>query len=58
MCFLLHGFSLPARFSFGPSLLLLVASLLVSLYEIMTSTKAIEIELQDLENRTNNHMIS
>ena len=42
----------PAQFSFGFSLLLLVLSLLVSLYEILISTQAIEIELEDLEQRS------
>lgn len=41
-----------ARKTFGLSLLLLVLSLVVSLYEIMISTKAIEIELEDLESRS------
>jgi len=41
-----------AELSFGLSLFLLVLSLLVSLYEIMISTKAIEIELENLENRS------
>ncbi len=53
MLFLFLGLSLPAKLSFGLSLLLLVLSLLVSLYEILISTKAIEIELEDLENRSN-----
>lgn len=41
-----------AEVSFGVSLFLLVLSLLVSLYEIMISTRAIEIELEDLEMRS------
>lgn len=41
---LAHGF-------FGLSLLLLTASLLVSLYEITISTQAIELELEDLDLR-------
>lgn len=41
-----------AELSFGISLFLLVLSLLVSLYEIMISTRAIEIELEDLEKRS------
>lgn len=41
---LAHGF-------FGLSLLLLTASLLVSLYEITISTQAIEVELEDLDLR-------
>lgn len=42
-----------ARISFGLSLFLLVLSLLFSLYEILISTKAIEIELEDLAKRSN-----
>ncbi|MBD0334484.1 MAG: DUF2721 domain-containing protein [Cyanobacteria bacterium Co-bin13] len=38
-----------AEYLFGLSLLLLVASLLVSLYEIAISTQAIEVELEDLD---------
>jgi hypothetical protein len=38
-----------AELLFGLSLLLLVASLLVSLYEIAISTQAIEVELEDLD---------
>ncbi len=41
-----------AEWSFGSSLLLLVLSLLSSLLEIAISTKAIEIELEDLEKVT------
>jgi hypothetical protein len=41
-----------AELSFGLSLFLLVLSLLVSLYEIIISTKAIEIELENLEKRS------
>ncbi len=52
MLFLFINLALPAKLSFGLSLLLLVLSLLVSLYEILISTKAIEIELEDLENRS------
>jgi len=58
MFFLFYDFSFSAKLSFGISLLFLVASLLVSLYEIMISTKAIEIELEDLEKRTNKHKMS
>jgi len=39
---------LVAEVSFGLSLLLLVLSLVVSLYEIAISTRAIQIELEDL----------
>lgn len=52
MLFLFLHLPNPAELSFGLSLLLLVTSLLVSLYEIMLSTRAIEIELEDLENRS------
>lgn len=52
MFFLFQQLSFPAKLSFGLSLLLLVSSLLVCLYEIMISTKAIEIQLEDLENRS------
>ena len=38
-----------AEKTFGLSIFLLVISLLFSLYEIVISTKAIEIELEDLE---------
>ena len=38
-----------AEIVFGCSLSMLVLSLLVSLYEIVISTKAIEIELEDME---------
>jgi hypothetical protein len=41
-----------AELSLGLSLFLLVLSLLVSLYEIIISTKAIEIELENLEKRS------
>jgi hypothetical protein len=38
-----------AQFAFGCSLFLLALSLIVSLYEIVISTKAIEIEIEDME---------
>jgi hypothetical protein len=41
--------TMPAEWIFVTSLLLLVLSLLCSLLEIAISTKAIEIELEDLE---------
>ena len=40
-----------AKIIFGISLLTLVLSLLVSLYEILISTSAIKIELEDLQNK-------
>ncbi len=52
MLFIFIQWELLARFSFGVSLFLLVLSLLISLYEILISTKAIEIELGDLESRS------
>lgn len=43
-----------AEYIFGCSLLLLVLSLLLSLYEIIISTKAIEIELESIEQKVKN----
>jgi hypothetical protein len=40
----------PVRFTFGVSILLLIASLVIALWEITISTKAIEIELKDIEH--------
>lgn len=40
---------LVAKFVFGCSLFLLTASLVMSLIEIVISTKAIEIEIEDME---------
>ena len=42
---------LVAQYVFGISLLFLVVSLLFSLYEIMISTKAIDIELGEIEQK-------
>ena len=39
---------LPAQYIFGLSIFLLLLSLLFSLYEVWISTKAIEIELEDI----------
>lgn len=39
-----------AEYVFGASIFLLVISLIFSLYEILISTKAIEIELEDIQN--------
>jgi hypothetical protein len=39
---------LPAQYIFGASIFLRVLSLLVSLYEVWISTKAIEIELENI----------
>lgn len=58
MFFLFQQLSFLAKLSFGLSLLLLVFSLLVCLYEIMISTKAIEIQLEDLENRSGKNKMS
>ena len=58
MFFLFPQLSFLAKLSFGLSLLLLVSSLLVCLYEIMISTKAIEIQLEDLENRSGKNKMS
>ncbi|MGE5650255.1 DUF2721 domain-containing protein [Noviherbaspirillum sp. UKPF54] len=44
-----------AQYVFGLSLLFLVVSLLFSLYEIMISTRAIEIELGEVEKKWENH---
>lgn len=41
--------SLIAQYVFAGSLLLLALSLVLSLYEIIISTKAIEIEIEDME---------
>ena len=54
MLFIFLKLPLLAEWSFGCSLLLLVLSLLCSLLEIAISTKAIEIELENLENCANN----
>ncbi|EGF30032.1 hypothetical protein IMCC9480_2564 [Oxalobacteraceae bacterium IMCC9480] len=47
---------LPAQYVFGLSLLLLVLSLVFSLWEIAISTKAIEIELEDIEQNLKRHL--
>ncbi len=52
MFFLFVQLTTIAELSFGLSLALLVVSLLFSLYEIVISTRAIEIELEDLETRS------
>lgn len=44
---------LAAQFAFGLSLFLLLLSLIFSFYEITISTRAIEIELEDLEQKLN-----
>jgi hypothetical protein len=50
MALLFYGLSLAAKWIFGISLLLLAGSLLISVYEIMISTKALNIQLQDIEH--------
>jgi len=49
MFLLFHGHALSGEFIFGASILSLLVSLLVSLYEILISTGAIELELKDME---------
>ncbi len=44
---------LAAQLAFGTSLFLLLLSLIFSFYEITISTRAIEIELEDLEQKIN-----
>jgi hypothetical protein len=44
---------LVAQFAFGLSIFLLLLSLIFSFYEITISTRAIEIELEDLEQKLN-----
>ena len=44
-----------AKVIFGLSIFMLVLSLLVSLHEITISTKAIEIEMEDMEQSLRNH---
>ncbi len=44
-----------AKAAFGVSLFLLVVSLVISLAEIMISTKAIEIEIEDMEQSLDLH---
>ncbi|NMM38767.1 MAG: DUF2721 domain-containing protein [Glaciimonas sp.] len=44
---------LAAQLAFGLSLFLLLLSLIFSFYEITISTRAIEIELEDLEQKLN-----
>jgi hypothetical protein len=51
MFLLFHGRHLAGEYVFGASILSLLISLLVSLYEILISTKAIELELLDMENK-------
>lgn len=47
---LYKGWSTVAEFIFATSLLSLLASLIISLVEIIQSTNAIELELSDIED--------
>ena len=49
MFFIFKGFPLLGEWTFGSSLVSLMFSLVFSLWEILISTKAIEIELDDLQ---------
>lgn len=49
MFLLFHGYALGGEYVFGASIVSLLTSLLVSLYEILISTQAIELELKDME---------
>ena len=51
MFFLYVEFSQVASYTFGASLATLVLSLITSLYEIRISTRAIEIELESMEEK-------
>lgn len=51
MFFIYIGLPLIAAYIFGIALLLLIASLGVSIWEIQISTKALEIYLGDIENK-------
>ena len=53
MLLLFVKLALLAKLAFGASLFLLVASLLISLLEIIISTRAIEIEIEDMEQSLN-----
>ncbi|MCU0442900.1 MAG: DUF2721 domain-containing protein [Bacteroidia bacterium] len=50
MLFFYSGHSTAASALFGLSLLALLCSLLLSLYEIQISTQALELELSDMQN--------
>lgn len=49
MAFIFSGHQMAAKLVFGISILLLAGSLLISIYEIIISTKALSIQLRDLE---------
>lgn len=48
MFWIFYGYPLLGEWFFGASLISLTGSLLVSLYEILISTQAIEMELEDM----------
>lgn len=48
MFLIYYGFELIAPFVFGGSLLLLISSLALSVYELFLSTKALEIQLEEI----------
>ena len=47
-----------AEYAFGLSLLSLLASLIISLVEIFLSTKALELELSDMEEQEKSNFFS
>lgn len=49
MFFVYKDFSVPASFAFAISLIFMMISLFLSLWEINISTRALEIELSDME---------
>lgn len=49
MFFVYKGFSMQASFTFAISLIFMMVSLFLSLWEIHISTRALEIELSDME---------
>ena len=49
MFFVYKGFSVQASYTFAISLILMMVSLFLSLWEINISTRALEIELSDME---------
>ena len=49
MAFILFGLNSAAQWIFGASLLLLAGSLMLSVYEILISTTALNIQLQDFQ---------
>lgn len=48
MFWIFYGYPLLGEWFFGASLICLTSSLVVSLYEILISTQAIEMELEDI----------